>query len=205
MGYFRDIYDAVRTISAGLKVTLPYFFARGVVVQYPDVEPALQPRFRGFHVYRIERCIACEACAKICPVDCISVGKTGPRKMDKIRDIAVGGAVTEYTINHGACLFCALCIDVCPTGCLQMGPIHDNSCYRRDDLITDYVALAKSGRRTVEPIWLMKENLPAWAEKVRDFWNTLDSDKREFMARANDPEYCRELAQKETSSSEKEK
>ena len=66
--------------------------------------------------------------------------------MDKGLDIAVGGAVTEYTINHGACLFCGLCVDVCPTGCLQMGPIHDHSCYRRDDLITDYVALAESGR-----------------------------------------------------------
>ncbi len=205
MGYFKDIYDAVRTISAGLKVTLPYFFARGVVVQYPDVEPALQPRFRGFHVYRIEQCIACEACSKICPVDCIAVAKTGPRKMDKARNIAVGGAVTEYTINHGTCLFCALCVDVCPTGCLQMGAIHDNSCYRRDDLITNYVLLAKAGRRTVEPIWLMKEKLPAWAVKVRDFWKDLDSDKRELMAHASDPEYCRELVQKDASVSENEK
>ena len=196
MEYFHDIFCAIRTIAVGLRVTLPYFFARSVVVQYPDVPPVIQPRFRGFHVYEIERCIACEACAKACPVDCISVGKTDPRKIDKIRNIAVGGAITEYHINHSTCLFCALCIEVCPTGCLQMGSIYDNSCYRKDDLITDYVKLAKAGRRTIEPVWLLKKKLPVWVARVRDYWRNLDLDKRELMAQANDPEYCRALAQK---------
>jgi len=83
-----------------------------------------------------------------------------------------------------------------------MGSIHDNSCYRSEDLITDYVALAKAGRRTIEPIWLIKERLPAWAAKVRDYWRNLDSDKRELMAHADDPEYCRMLTQKVSPPSE---
>lgn len=202
MEYFDNIYRAIRTIAAGLRVTLPYFFARTVVVQYPNVEPVLQPRYRGFHRYEIERCIACEACANICPADCITVGKTKPRKVDRARDIAVGGAITEYRINHSTCLFCGLCIEVCPTQCLKMGSIHDNSCYSRDDLITDYVKLAKGGRRTIEPIWLLKKTLPAWALKVRDYWQNLDGDKRELMERADDPDYCSQLAQKAADSKE---
>jgi len=194
MQYFKNIFQAIRTIASGLRVTLPYNFARTVVVQYPDVEPVLQPRYRGFHVYQIERCIACEACAKSCPAACLSLAKTGPRKMDKSRDIAVGGAITEYKINHGTCLFCGLCTEVCPTECLKMGSIHDDSCYSREDLVTDYVRLAKEGRRTIDPIWLNKTRLAAWAEKVRDYWRNLDEDKRELMAKADDVEYCKGLA-----------
>ena len=202
MEYFHNIYRAISTVAVGLRVTLPYFFARSVVVQYPEVEPVLQPRYRGFHRYEIERCIACEACANICPADCITVAKTKPRKLDRSRDVAVGGAITEYRINHGSCLFCGLCIEVCPTQCLKMGSIHDHSCYRRDDLITDYVELAKAGRRTIEPIWLMKTTLPRWASRIRDYWRNLDIDKRELMARADDPDYCGQLAQKDAASKE---
>ena len=203
--YIEDALNAIRTIAAGLRVTLPYLFARSIVVQYPEVEPTLQPRFRGFHSYEIERCIACEACARICPVDCITVSRTAARKMDKERDIAVGGAITEYRIDHSTCLFCALCVEVCPTGCLKMGNIHDNSCYRRDDLTADYVKLAKAGRRTIEPIWLMKEKLPAWAARVRDQWKAVESDRYELMVHSDDPDFCRSLAQKATTPPEGEK
>ncbi len=202
MKYFTEIYRAVSTIAIGLRVTIPYFFARTVVIQYPDVEPAIQPRFRGFHHYEIERCIACEACANACPADCITIRKTKPRKMDRVRDIAYGGAITEYRINHGTCLFCGLCIEVCPTQCLKMGSIHDNSCYRREDLVTDYVKLAKAGRRTIEPIWLMKKNPPRWVLKVRNYWQSLDSDKRELMSQADDPGYCERLTPKAPESKE---
>ncbi len=194
MQYFKNIVEAIRTVAAGLKVTLPYHFARTVVVQYPDVEPTLQPRYRGFHTYQIERCIACEACAKACPAACISVGKSGPRKIDKTRDIAVGGAITQYKIDYSTCLFCGLCTEVCPTQCLEMGSIHDDSCYRREELAVDFIQLAKQGRRTIEPIWLTKPNLPSWAARVRDYWRNLDRDRREWMARADDPQYCAELA-----------
>ena len=202
MEYFHNIYRAISTIAVGLRVTLPYFFARTIVVQYPNVEPVLQPRYRGFHQYEIERCIACEACANICPVDCITVQKTKPRKLDRTRNIAVGGAITEYRINHSTCLFCGLCIEVCPTQCLIMGSIHDSSCYSREDLITDYVKLAKAGRRTIEPIWLLKERSPRWVTKIRDYGRELDIEKREYMTHADDPEYCSQLASKAPESEE---
>jgi len=176
-------------------VTLPYCFAKTVVVQYPDVAPTVQPRFRGFHTYQIERCITCDACARACPADCITVNKSGPRKLDKSRDVAVGGAVTQYTIDYNTCLFCGLCVEVCPTECLKMGQIHDNSCYDRQDLVVDFVQLARQGRRTLEPIWLTRVKLPAWVSSLRDILRGQDMERREQMAGASDPEYCRMQAE----------
>ena len=119
--YFRDIYRTVHTILVGMRITLKYCFAKTVTLQYPDVAPALQPRYRGFHFYEIEKCIACDMCAKACPVDCIYIEKTGPRKIDKATGIAAGGLMTRYAIDYAKCMFCALCVDPCPTDCIHMG------------------------------------------------------------------------------------
>ena len=39
--YFRNIYDTVRTIAIGMRITLKYCFARTVTVQYPDRPPTI--------------------------------------------------------------------------------------------------------------------------------------------------------------------
>ncbi len=69
--YFKNIFDTVRTIAIGMRITLKYCFARTVTLQYPDVGPALQPRYRGVHGIEAEKCIACDQCANACPVDSI--------------------------------------------------------------------------------------------------------------------------------------
>jgi NADH-quinone oxidoreductase subunit I len=194
MEYFRRIYRTVKTVAQGMWVTLPYHFARTVVVQYPDVEPTVQKRYRGFHVMKVEKCLGCEACVRVCPSGCIEVSKSGPRKMDKARDVAVGGALTRFKIDYATCLFCGQCVDACASKCLTMGSLHDGSCYRPEDLVVDFVALAKQGRRTIEPIWLAKENPPAWVALARDYWRDLDLDRREWMSKADDPQYCTEMA-----------
>ena len=66
--YFANIWNTLKSITIGMQITLKYCFARTVTVQYPDMPPTLQPRFRGFHWYEIEKCSACKACARACPV-----------------------------------------------------------------------------------------------------------------------------------------
>jgi NADH-quinone oxidoreductase subunit I len=182
--YFRNIYLTIKTIMIGMRITLKYCFAKTVTVQYPDMAPVLQPRFRGFHYFEIEKCIACDLCAKACPVDCIYIEKSGPRKIDADTGVALGGAMIRYAIDYAKCMFCALCTDPCPTDCIHMGNIHDMSGYDRESMIVEFTDLAKQGLQTPMPVWMQKENIPEWAQKRKDEWVERGRPLREEMMKA---------------------
>lgn len=182
--YFRNIYLTVKTILIGLRITLQYCFARTITVQYPDVPPTLQPRFRGIHYYEIEKCIGCELCAKACPVDCITVVKTAARKIDKASGVAVGGAMVRYAIDYQTCMFCALCTYPCPTNCIHMGSIHDMSAFDRRSMLVEFTELARQGLRTPMPLWMQKANLPSWASKAKEAWLERGRSRHQLMLQA---------------------
>lgn len=168
--YFRDLWRTMYSILVGMRISLKYCFAKTVTLQYPDVAPALQPRYRGIHYFEIEKCIACDLCAKACPVDCIYIEKTGPRKIDKNTGVAAGGAMTRYAIDYAKCMFCALCVDPCPTECIHMGNLHDLSGYTREDMIVEFTELAAHGLQTPQPLWMQRDKLPEWAEQRKKEW-----------------------------------
>ena len=184
--YFRNIYMSLKTILIGMRITLRYCFAKTITVQYPDVAPVLQPRYRGFHFFEIEKCIACDQCAKACPVDCIYIEKSGARKIDKATGIAVGGAMKRYAIDYAKCMFCALCVPPCPTECIHMGNVHDLSGYDRESMIVEFTELAKVGLQTPQPLWMQKDDgeLPAWAAQRKKEWLDRGAPLREEMVKA---------------------
>lgn len=182
--YFRNIYLTIKTILIGMRITLKYCFAKTVTVQYPDMAPVLQPRFRGFHLFEIEKCIACDLCAKACPVDCIYIEKTGPRKIDSESGVALGGAMLRYAIDYSKCMFCALCTDPCPTDCIHMGNNHDLSGYDRESMVVEFTELAKQGLQTPMPIWMQKDKLPTWVADRKREWNERAKPFREEMVKA---------------------
>jgi formate hydrogenlyase subunit 6/NADH:ubiquinone oxidoreductase subunit I len=167
-----------------MRITLKYCFARTVTVQYPDIAPVLQPRFRGFHFFEIEKCIACDQCAKACPVDCIYIEKSGPRKIDKESGVAMGGAMIRFAIDYSKCMFCALCTEPCPTECIHMGNIHDMSGYDRQSMIVEFTELAKQGLQTPQPLWMQKQAPPAWAQARRQEWLDRGRGVQEKMVNA---------------------
>lgn len=161
-GYFADMVASVKSIAIGMSITLRYAFTKPVTIQYPEIKIDFSPRYRGIHEFEAAKCIACDLCAKACPVDCIYIDYVGRGKNAKL---------TRYAIDYSKCMFCALCTEPCPTECVHMGKLHDMSAFSREDMVVEFLELDKQNRRTPLPLFLQKENdeLPEWAklEKTR--------------------------------------
>jgi NADH-quinone oxidoreductase subunit I len=154
--WLKNIWLAITTVGRGLYVTLRYWSMtyrqdRGTFTQrfeYPEKPAPVAARYRGFHRYDLTTCIACDQCAKVCPVDCIYIGKervTGGK----------GFRVTGFSIDYAKCMFCALCVEPCPVDCIFMGATHDLSCYSRDGCLVDFSRLPVEiawGRATLNPV-----------------------------------------------------
>ena len=64
--------------TAGMSMTMNYFFREPATIYYPFEKGPLSPRFRGEHALRRypsgeERCIACKLCEAICPAQAITI------------------------------------------------------------------------------------------------------------------------------------
>jgi NADH-quinone oxidoreductase subunit I len=138
-GWCRNILVAVITVLHAMWVTvrlwcLTYGAERKTFTEhyeYPELPATVMPRYRGFHRFDLTTCIACERCARDCPVDCIYIGK------ERIEG-RKGFRVTSFVIDYTKCMFCAICTESCPVDCIFMGSTHDLSCYSRDGCIVDF-------------------------------------------------------------------
>ena len=153
--WVRNIVATVTSVAHGLWVTargwlVTYQADRGTFTDkylYPEKPLEVSARYRGFHRYDLTTCIACEACAKACPADCIYISK---KKVEKGK----GFHITSYTIDYTKCMFCALCVEACPVDCIFMGSIHDLSTYSRDGCIVDFARVPLEiawGQTTLNP------------------------------------------------------
>src|SRR5919197_6261429 len=116
-----NVVDAVYTVAHGMWVTFrtwiktyrPERKAFTEHFEYPELPVPVAARYRGFHRFDLTTCIACDQCAKACPVDCIYIDKTGARKIDKKTGKVdpKGGELVRFAIDYSKCLFCALCTE----------------------------------------------------------------------------------------------
>ena len=149
MTYWSNISTALSTLFQGLKltgkhivgarrskksvdITSPDYFEkqRGITtIQFPH-ETIPVPDNGRYQLYNeIDDCIVCDKCAKICPVNCITIepirsaeefGKTSDGTSKRIY-------AAKFDIDMGKCCFCGLCTTVCPTECLTMTKTYDFS------------------------------------------------------------------------------
>jgi len=141
MSYFSDIYNGVKTLLIGMRVTGGYFVhARkgNITQQYPDNRDTLKmfERFRGEVVmphdeHNEHRCTGCQACEIACPNGTIEIiwdraldPETGKKKKK----------IDKFIYHLGMCTMCGLCIEACPTDAIVWAQNYENSVYDRTKL-----------------------------------------------------------------------
>lgn len=149
MAYFQDIKDGIQTTLKGLSITMRHlrqatesrkplsvssdnYFEQQtglVTVQYPHEQLPIPDNGRYRLHNEIDDCIVCDKCAKVCPVDCITIDAI--KATEEIGKASDGSPIRLYAatfdIDMAKCCYCGLCTVVCPTECLTMEKKFDYS------------------------------------------------------------------------------
>lgn len=115
---FKEIFTGFYSLLVGMRITLQQFFKPQVTVQYPHKSLKMPKRYRG-HIVLVRDndtgkslCVACDACEKACPSDCIIVD--GIKREGEKRK-----SVTEFKLDFTKCSLCGACVEVCPVDALE--------------------------------------------------------------------------------------
>jgi NADH-quinone oxidoreductase subunit I len=119
-------------IPKGMSITFRYFFRKKVTIEYPDVRPELEPRYRGLHYLTrypdgSERCVCCGLCAAACPADAIYMEPAETETGERYAKV--------YEINELRCIFCGFCEEACPEEAIFLGHEFEFSSGDRGDFI----------------------------------------------------------------------
>jgi NAD(P)H-quinone oxidoreductase subunit I len=134
--YGKEAVQAAKYIGQGMSVTFDHMRRRPVTVQYPYEKLIPSERFRGRIHYEFDKCIACEVCVRVCPINLPIVDW----ELDKSTKKKV---LRNYSIDFGVCIFCGNCVEYCPTNCLSMTEEYELAAYDRHELNYDNVALGR--------------------------------------------------------------
>ncbi|MFC5271955.1 NuoI/complex I 23 kDa subunit family protein [Adhaeribacter terreus] len=106
-----------------------YFFQpEGLVtLNYPQESLPVPDKGRYRLHNEIDDCIVCDLCAKVCPVNCITI-----ESVKATEEIGITSDGTKkrlyapvFDIDMAKCCYCGLCTTVCPTDCLTMTNVYD--------------------------------------------------------------------------------
>jgi NAD(P)H-quinone oxidoreductase subunit I len=141
--YAKESFQAAKYIGQGLAVTFEHMSRRHVTVQYPYEKLIPSERFRGRIHFEFDKCIACEVCVRVCPIN-LPVVDWEFNKAIKKKELK------HYSIDFGVCIFCGNCVEYCPTNCLSMTEEYELASYDRHDLNFDNVALGRLPYKVTE-------------------------------------------------------
>jgi len=142
-GYAQETVQAARYIGQGLSVTFDHMRRRPVTVQYPYEKLILSERFRGRIHFEFDKCISCEVCVRVCPIN-LPVVDWEYNKESKKKQLK------HYSIDFGVCIFCANCVEYCPTNCLSVTEEYELATYDRHELNFDNVAMGRLPYKVTE-------------------------------------------------------
>ncbi len=134
--YAKETIQSARYIGQGLSVTFDHMQRRPITVQYPYEKLIPSERFRGRIHFEFDKCISCEVCVRVCPINLPVVDWEFNKELKKKQ-------LRHYSIDFGVCIFCANCVEYCPTNCLSVTEEYELSTYDRHELNFDNVAMGR--------------------------------------------------------------
>jgi NAD(P)H-quinone oxidoreductase subunit I len=134
--YTKEAGQAAKYIGQGLSVTFDHMKRRPITVQYPYEKLIPSERFRGRIHFEFDKCISCEVCVRVCPINLPVVDWEFNAATKKKK-------LNHYSIDFGVCIFCGNCVEYCPTNCLSMTEEYELAAYERHELNYDSVALGR--------------------------------------------------------------
>ncbi len=181
--YFKNIWLGLSTVLVGMKIVFQHLFAKKVTMQYPDIfdpikEGSIPPNARNRIFVDINNCDGCQACARACPVGCISIDIVKVTPGDPtVTNIAATGKprktwVTKHDIDFALCCFCSLCNDACPTQAIRMTQEFEYSTYDKSELLYHFSNLTAEQAEQKKQMWAgymaEKKKAEALAAKAAD-------------------------------------
>ena len=135
--YIQTVFDSVKSLLKGMKLTGYYFTHHKEIIteQYPEFRAPLAERFRGevvlIHDEKNEhRCTGCTACELACPNGTIKI----VTKMEMTPEGKKKKAIDTFVYHLELCTMCNLCIVACPTDAIKMAQTFEHSVYDRSQL-----------------------------------------------------------------------
>ena len=126
-----------------------------VTIRYPQEQLKLPDHGRNRLHNEIDDCIVCDKCARVCPVDCISIESI--RSAELIGHTSDGTPkrlhAARFDIDMAKCCFCGLCTVVCPTECLSMEPEYAYSTDKIQDHVLSFAKLSNEEATTYRKQW----------------------------------------------------
>ncbi len=142
------LLDSIRPLVSGFK----HIFWNRLTIKYPDQRLELPQRERGRHFLKLEKCIGCGQCQRICPTIAIQLEKLEEKYSEKNKP-------NMYpNIDFGRCCFCDLCIEVCPTNALEHTDFYELSETTKQPLFLSPIEFAN---KPMEKGWRKKQKRKA--------------------------------------------
>jgi NADH-quinone oxidoreductase subunit I len=147
----------IPAIVKGMILTMKQVFRPKFTREYPEEKWSPPSAFRGRPVLvrnenGVERCVACNLCARVCPALAIEV-QASETELEKER------YAVKFEINMLRCIFCGFCEEVCPEEAIVMSDEYILTFESQEEAVFGKDKLLMSVNRLRKRLDFLKQNV----------------------------------------------